>query len=429
MCIRDRLLGGLGRRRPDTRDDRHVVRLARDADQVADGRGRREENGVEAAALDRLTRVRRRRRRAHGPVGGDVVDLPPELDQPGDQRLRGDVGARQEDAVDRVEDRVVRRPVLQESGRGLLAARHQVRLHTELHQRGRGLLADRGDLDAREGARVEPVLLELLADGLDGVDRGEGDPLVAARHQALDRALHLLRGARRLHGDRRHLVRHRAVGTQLVGERSGLFLRPRYEDPPAEQRLRLEPGQVLAARGGAVLADHAYDGAGTLGRGQHLALLEDLGDRAQGRRPGPLARRGAGDRHGQRGVGLAPGAHQLGCGGRGRLQRRGDDEDPVARPGLAPAARRRGPRVDEPHVRALLVAQRDTGVRGHADGGRDTGHHLEGDPLVGAREHLVGGVAVESGVTGDGTHDPPAGACGLHDKIGRVPDHRDPGGC
>lgn len=47
----------------------------------------------------------------------------------------------------------------------------------------------------------------------------------------------------------------------------------------------------------------------------------------------------------------------------------------------------------------------------------------------GADEHFLGRVAVEPGVARDGTHDPPAGACGLHDKIGRVPDHRDPGGC
>ena len=85
--------------------------------------------------------------------------------------------------------------------------------------------------------------------------------------------------------------------------------------------------------------------------------------------------------------------------------------------------------VDEADVRALRAAQRHTGVRGHADGGGDAGHHLEGDARGGAGEHLLGGVAVEAGVAGDRTHDPPAGPRGLHDKIGGVPHRGDPGGC
>ena len=50
-------------------------------------------------------------------------------------------------------------------------------------------------------------------------DRGEGDPLVPAGDQALDRALHLLRRARRLDRDRRHLLRHRAVVAQPLRHR------------------------------------------------------------------------------------------------------------------------------------------------------------------------------------------------------------------
>ena len=56
-----------------------------------------------------------RRRGAHGAVSRDVVDLPAQLVQTGDELLGRDVRARQEDAVDRVEQVVVRRPVLEQA--------------------------------------------------------------------------------------------------------------------------------------------------------------------------------------------------------------------------------------------------------------------------------------------------------------------------
>ena len=86
----------------------------------------------------------------------------------------------------------------------------------------------------------------------------------------------------------------------------------------------------------------------------------------------------------------------------------------------------RRPRVHEPHVRALRVPQRHTGVRGHTDGARDTGDDLEGHPGGGARQHLLGGVRVEARVTGHRTHDPPAAPRGLHDKMCGIP-HRGDG--
>ena len=171
-----RLRGG----RADARDHRGRVRLARDADQVAHRRGRREDDRVVAAALDGLADRCGRRRGAHGPVGRDVVDLPAALDQAGHQVLGGDVGPRQEDPVDRVEDRVVGRPVLEQAGGRLLAAGHQVGLDAPREQVRSGLLADGRHLDAGERAGVQAVLLEPLADGLDGVARGERDPLVAS---------------------------------------------------------------------------------------------------------------------------------------------------------------------------------------------------------------------------------------------------------
>ena len=99
------LLRRLGGGRADAGDHRRGVRLAGDADQVAH-RGRRgEDHRVVAAGLDRLADRGGRRRGAHRAVGRDVVDLPAALDQAGDQVLGRDVGARQEDPVDRVEDR------------------------------------------------------------------------------------------------------------------------------------------------------------------------------------------------------------------------------------------------------------------------------------------------------------------------------------
>src|SRR5215213_5445345 len=49
-----------------------------------------------------------------------------------------------------------------------------------------------------ENARVQTVVLELLLDRLDGVHRGERDPLVAALHEPTDRLVHLQRIAGRL---------------------------------------------------------------------------------------------------------------------------------------------------------------------------------------------------------------------------------------
>ena len=96
------------------------VRLARDADQVADGGRGGEHHGIELAGLDRLADRCRRWRRPYGAVRGDVLDLPAEPYQSRSQGLGGDVGARQEHPVDRVEHVVVRRELRGQPGRGLL---------------------------------------------------------------------------------------------------------------------------------------------------------------------------------------------------------------------------------------------------------------------------------------------------------------------
>ena len=119
------------------------------------------------------------------------------------------------------------------------------------------LLADGGDLQARERAGVEPVLLELLADGLHGVDARERHPLVAALDEAADGLVDLLRVARRLDRDGRHLLGDGAEGPQAGGQAGRLLLGARHEHAPAVQRLGLEPRQRLAHRD-----DLADDGDG-----------------------------------------------------------------------------------------------------------------------------------------------------------------------
>ena len=72
---------------------------------------RGEAHRVESTGLDHLAGLGRRRRRPDGAVGRDVVDLPAAFAQTLGERLGRDVGARQQNPVDRVENVVVRREV------------------------------------------------------------------------------------------------------------------------------------------------------------------------------------------------------------------------------------------------------------------------------------------------------------------------------
>lgn len=87
---------GLGGLWPYAGDDRPRVRLAGDADQVSHRRAGGETYRVKPARLDHFPGSGRRRRGPHGPVGGDVLDLPATLSQSLGQRFGGDVGARQQ---------------------------------------------------------------------------------------------------------------------------------------------------------------------------------------------------------------------------------------------------------------------------------------------------------------------------------------------
>ena len=187
--------------------------------------------------------------------------------------------------------------------------------------RGGGLVADGGDLQAGERARVEAVLVELLADRLHRVDRGERDPLVAALDQPADRLVHLLRVARRLHRDGRHLLGHRAEAAQPRGQRAGLLLGARHQHPPAEQRLGLEPRQ----RGAQVddVADHGDGGRRHPGRAGVRADPAERGDH------GLLLGGGADAGHRDGGVLAPPGVHQRGGDIGDRADRREQHEGAV----------------------------------------------------------------------------------------------------
>ena len=252
-----------------------------------------------------------------------------------------------------------------------------------------GLLADRGDLDPGERPRVQAVLLELLPDRADRVDRGEGDPLVAAGDQALDRTVHLLRRAGRLDRDRGHLLGHGALLAQLLGHgappapwsaapapasRTAAWSRTRTARAARRRRHRPRPR-------GLTRVDQADPGRLQVGR-----------DPAQGGGDGPLGGGGAVPGNGERrGVRPARGDQHLAQVGRARLgaqddQGAGAERDPAGVRGL-----------DDPDL-AALTAERDARVGRYRGSGRDPRHHLERHPGRRERTRLGGGAAVQQRV-------------------------------
>src|SRR6478736_8004133 len=406
------LLRRLGRGRSDAGNDRCGVRLSGDADEVAHRRARGEEHRVVVAALDRVADVRGRRGGTHGAVGGDVVDLPAHVAQTGDQGLGRDVGAGQQDPVDRVEGLVELGPRLEQAGRRLLARGDEVGVDAPLTEGGRSDATDGGDLEAGEGAGVEAELLEALPHGAHGVDRGEADPLVAAGDEALDGLLHLLRRARRLDRDGGHDVRGRAVAGEALDHRAGLGLGARDEDLPPEERLGLEPGELvtqgdggrhdgerhrerlLAGEDGVGLAQGRGDGRlahrGAVGRQRHERVRGPAGSAECGERaPDAL---GAAEQHERVGVGRVG----------GEVDARTLDTDDVDGPG---GLRRQG----------------DTGIRGPGGEGRHSRHDVVGDAGLAAGAHLLDEAVEGRGVAVHETDDEPPGGHGLRrldDELG-----------
>src|SRR5690606_28074388 len=104
-----------------------------------------------------------------------------------------------EHAVEGVDEVVEGRELAREAGDGVLPLRYEVGADAEAGEPLDGAAADGGEVDAREGAGVEAVLLEAVEDGVDGVAGGEDQPQVAAVDEPAEALLHGLLGARRLH--------------------------------------------------------------------------------------------------------------------------------------------------------------------------------------------------------------------------------------
>ena len=347
-------LGRLRGRRPDHRDHRGGVGLAGDADEVAYGRGGGEDHRIELARLDGVTGGRRGRGGPHGPVGGDIVALPAELDQAGDQRLGGDVGSGQEDPVDRVQLLVELWPHAQQTGGGLLLGGDQVRAEPPAQQRLGGLVADGGYLEPGERAGVQAVVVELLPHRPDGVDGGERDPLVAAFDQAADGLVHLLRVPRRLHRDGRHLLWDGAEPAQGTRQRGSLLLGARHQHPPAEQRPGLKPGESFAQVDD--LTDHDDR------RRSHPGRASVCGDVRQGRDHGDLFGGRADPGHRDRSLGRATGVNER-LGDVGDLAHRGQQDQGAVVGVLAPVdAFAAG---DHRHLGMVLGGQRYAGEAWH----------------------------------------------------------------
>ncbi len=119
-------------------------------------------------------------------------------------------------------------------------------LRPPVGQRGGGLLADRGDLEAGEGTSVEAVLLELLAHGAHRVDRGERDPLVAGPRPGRARALSICSGLRGGSTEMVGTSRGGAVAAKRDDSAPACSLVRGHQHAPAEQRLGLEPRQRVA---------------------------------------------------------------------------------------------------------------------------------------------------------------------------------------
>ena len=255
----------------------------------------------------------------------------------------------------------------------MLAGRHQVGLDSPVPQRRRGDAADRGHLEPGERAGVQPEVLELLPDRPHGVDRGEPDPLVAAGDQSLDRFLHLVRGARRLHRDRRHHLRDGAVLGQPGDHRAGLLLGPRHQHPPPEQRLGLEPrGDIALPRSRADDREHRRVQAGG---GQRS------GDLAEGARDRPLVHRRPVGGDGDRRPGVAPGGQQARRGGHDVVDQAQDDDRGVG-PGVQRPVKVGVVGVQHVHRRHTGRGERHPGVRGDGRDRGHPGHDLEADALL-----------------------------------------------
>ncbi len=298
----------------------------------------------------------------------------------------------------------MRRELLQQALAGLVAGGQQLRHDAEGTDLGRGGLADAGNLDAGERARIQPELGELLPDRTHRVGRGEHHPLVAAVDQALDRALHLRGAARRLDRDRRHLVRDGAVRPKPVAHHTGLLLGARHQDFPAVQRAGLPPGQLAAL--GHDVADGHHQVA--------LQLTGVGGERGQRRVDGALLDRGTGSGHRDRGRRRPAVLDQ---------SRRGLGE--VAAGGVQHQRTGHRGQRSPVHVAAdvhlgVHGAERDTGIGRNRAAAGDAGDDVERGTGLGDLLHLADHGVGGQRVTGDQPHHGAAGRGLVRQVLGHV---------
>lgn len=305
----------------------------------------------------------------------------------------------------------MRRELGQQPFGGLLPGGDQLRLDAERADRVSGGLADTGDLDAAEVPGVQPVLGELLPDRPDGVHRGEDHPGVPAVDQALDRPLHLGRGARRLDRDRRHLARDRPVRAQPGTHRAGLLLGPGDEHLPAVQRPVLPPAQLVPLAD--ALADGEHHPAGKAERRRD--------ERVDGRRGRVLGVPGAVAGHPDAGGAVDPGGEQA-------VTDRGQVAGVHGERERAPADGR-GQRVEVQRGDVLDVGggadarQRHARVRGDTLRLADARDHLEVRGGTRDRLHLLDHRVVAERVTGDQVHRVLSGAGGRDQHLRHVSRH------
>ena len=391
-------LDGGGRRdRADRHDER--LRVGKRADEVAevvDGRRRRERDRVDLAGAHPLERRdpgwpapsgrrggRRPRSRAREPVGQHVACLL----GAGEQHARAVDGRRRERLEQRLGDEALGDQVGADAARGQLA---------------RGAGSDGGDADTGERPASSPA-------GARPRSKNASTPLaeVNTSHSYAARSGTVKSiGSISMAGSSRTSA---PSASSAHPQLAGLLARARDDDRPAEQRTRLEPGEV--ERGDVAHDDrarrpHAGVGDGREGRPHRLLIG-----------PGAVAHRG--DRRVRRAAALdqpagdladAPGAHEDHERAAGARERVPVDVGAVLGRVLVAG--------DHGEVRRhAAVGDRDAGVRRRPDGAGDAGDDLERDPGGGQGLGLLAAAAEHERIAALEAHDAAGATPGLDEHL------------
>ena len=205
----------------------------------------------------------------------------------------------------------------------------------------------------------------------------------------------LLRRARRLDGDGRHLDGDGAVAAEQVDDRSRVILRARDEDAPAEQGLDLEPVELVPLRDD--LADDEEPRTGLTRR------LRRGGDLAERRHDRALVDRRAAARDGDREAGVSPGGRQSRGDVGGSIGPVEEDDRRAGRGELGPG-QVGVVRVDDPHLADPTPGEAEARVRRDSRDLAHAGRDLEVDARLAQRAGLVEEGAVDHRITRDEAH-------------------------